>query len=86
MKTIIHSLIVSVLFHIIFFGGMLVVGYVKTRNYEPDLANRWERVEILQNEVAFGTVGSPLIFIFTFIGITLISFLILFFYQKLLAK
>jgi hypothetical protein len=69
LKTVIQSLVVSFVIHLIYIVGIMIVGYIKTRNYKPDIANRWGKVETLQNEVAFGTLGSPLFFLFTFIGV-----------------
>lgn len=83
LKIIIQSFIISIVIHLIYIVGTLILGYVKTKNYKPDIANRWGKVETLQNEVAFGTVGSPVFFLFTFIGITLISLLSINTYRKI---
>lgn len=83
MKTIIQSLIASFITHILYFGGMMLVGYIQTKKYVPDINHAWEDVEVLQNEVAFGAVGSPLFFIFTFVGVALVSGLIIFLYKKM---
>lgn len=83
LKTIIQSLVISSVIHLIYIVGTLIVGYIKTRNYKPDIANRWGKVETLQNEVAFGAVGSPLFFLFTFIGVALICWLIIISYGKI---
>ncbi|WP_409303094.1 hypothetical protein [Peribacillus sp. SCS-155] len=77
MKITVQSLVISFVIHLIYIVGTLIVGYIKTRNYKPDIANKWEKVETLQNEVAFGVVGSPLFFLFTFIGVALICRLII---------
>ena len=84
LKTIIQSLVISFAIHLIYIVGTMVVGYVKTRNYKPDIENNWENIKILQNEVAFGVVGSPLFFLFTFIGVALICGLIIISYGKII--
>lgn len=39
---------------------MMVVGYIKTKNYKPNLAERWnDTVVVLQDEVVFGKITSP---------------------------
>jgi hypothetical protein len=81
-KTIIQSLIISFVIHLIYLVRTLVVGYIKTKNYIPDISNTWVTVETLQNEVAFGAVGSPLFFLVTFIGVALISGLIIISFGK----
>jgi hypothetical protein len=83
LKIVIQALVVSFIIHLIYIVGMMLVGYIKTRNYKPDITNGWEKVETLQNEVAFGTVGSPLFFLFTFVGVALICGLIIFLYSKI---
>lgn len=82
LKTIIQSLVISFVIHLIYIVGTVGVGYIKTRNYKPDIENKWENIETLQNEVSFGMVGSPLFFVFTFIGVALICGLIIISYRK----
>ncbi|MFC0562167.1 hypothetical protein [Halalkalibacter alkalisediminis] len=86
MKTIIKSLGVSCVIHLIYIFGTFIVGYIKTRNYKPDIVNKWEKVETLQNEVAFGVVVSPLFFLITFIGVALICGLIIISYEKIVGS
>ncbi len=83
LKTIIQSLFISFVIHLIYIVGTIVVGYVQTRNYKPDIENEWENIELIQNEVAFGMVGSPLFFLFTFIGAAIICGLIIISYRKI---
>ncbi|WP_160718687.1 hypothetical protein [Bacillus sp. USDA818B3_A] len=83
MKTIIQSLIVSFVIHFLYLAVTLITGYIRTKNYKPDIANRWEKVKPLQSEVAFGTAGTPLFFLFTFIGVALICGLIIISYGKI---
>jgi L-asparagine transporter-like permease len=82
MKTIIKTLIISFVIHFIYIVGVLVVGYLQTRNYKSDIENAWDNVGVLQNEVAFGVIGSPFILLYTFIGVALISGLTFFLYSK----
>jgi hypothetical protein len=84
MKVTLQALIGSVVIHIIYFVGMMFVSYIKTRNYKPDIANAWDHVETLQSEVVFGKVGSPFLYLITFIGVTVICGIIMFTYKKLL--
>lgn len=74
---IIQSLFISFVIHLIYIVGTMTVGYVKTRNYKPDSESKWENIEMLQNKVAFGVVGSPLFYLFSFIGVALLSGLIM---------
>lgn len=82
LKTVIQSLAVSLGLHLIYLFAIFLIGYFKTRNYQPELANQWENVHTLQNEVAFGFSTSPLLFLFTFIGLTVLSGLVILFYRK----
>lgn len=78
LKTVIQSLAVSLGLHVIYLYGTFLIGYIKTINYQP---NR-ENVHTLQNEVAFGFSVSPLFFLFTFIGMAVLSGVIILFYRK----
>ncbi|MBS3680976.1 hypothetical protein KGF86_12250 [Ornithinibacillus massiliensis] len=82
MKIIVQSCIFSFVLHLFYIVGTLLVGYFQTKNYQPTIAGNWDTVETLQNEVAFGIVGSPLYFLFTFLGLALVCALILISYRK----
>jgi hypothetical protein len=84
MKVIFQAFIGSIVIHIIYIVGMMLVSYIKTRNYKPDITGAWDKVETLQSEVVFGKVNSPLLYLFTFIGVTVICRIIIFSYKKLL--
>lgn len=82
LKTVIQSLAVSLGLHVIYLFGTFLIGYIKTRNDQPDPANHWENVDTLQNEAAFGFSVSPLFFLFTFIGLALLSGIVILFSRK----
>ncbi|MEH7250477.1 hypothetical protein V7114_27365 [Neobacillus niacini] len=84
MKVIFQAFISSIVIHIIYIVGMMLISYIKTRNYKPNIAGAWDKVETLQSEVVFGKVSSPFLYLFTFIGVTVIWGVILFSYKKLL--
>ena len=84
MKTVIQSLVISFVIHLIYIVGTMGVNYIKTRNYEPDIENNWGDIKTLQNEVAFGVVSSPLLLLFTFVGVALICRLIIISYRKII--
>ena len=82
-KIALQSSLISLVIHIIFIIGTIVTGYVKTKNFEPDMENGWGNVHMLQNEVAFGFTFSPLIFLVTFLGVALICGIIIVLYRKM---
>lgn len=82
MKLFIQAAIGSIAIHVIYFVGILVLGYIKTVNYTPDITGTWNSVDPLQNEVAFGMTGSPFFFLFTFIGMTLFCEMVIVLYRK----
>lgn len=84
MKTIMQALGISFIIHIIYFSLTLIVSYLQTRNYNPSIANGWTEVEMPQNEVVFGTVGSPFFMLLSFIGVALISVFFIFFFGKVI--
>jgi|HigsolmetaAR203D_1030402.scaffolds.fasta_scaffold00147_20 menaquinol-cytochrome c reductase cytochrome b subunit len=73
MRTIVLSVIISLVMHVIFFAGAAAVGYFKSKQYEPDIASRWENIEPLQQEAAFGFSVNPLLLLVTFIGVAILS-------------
>lgn len=82
MKFVSKSILFSLIIHVIYFIGMMLVGYFKTKFYTPDISKAWNDVHTLQIEAAFGFVYSPLMFLVSFIGIGIISGLIIKIYQK----
>lgn len=82
LKIIIQSLLISFAIHLIYISGVLTLGYLETRNYQPNIDKSWNNVLVLQDEVAFGVEGSPFILMYTYIGIALISGLVLIIYRK----
>ena len=79
MKTIIQSLVISIIIHVIYLLGTVGVSYIKTIFYKPDYP---DKVEILQSKVAFGGVGSPLYFLVSYVLVTLICGLVIISYRK----
>ncbi|MEH7355913.1 hypothetical protein V7150_20490 [Neobacillus drentensis] len=84
MKTVLQAFIGSIVIHLVYIVGMMLVSYIKTRNYKPDIAGAWIKVETLQNEVVFCKVNSPFLYLLRFIGVTVICGIIIFSYKKLL--
>jgi hypothetical protein len=82
MKLFIQAAIGSIAIHAIYFASILIIGYIKTLNYTPDIEGSWNSVDPLQNESAFGMTGSPFFFFFTFIGVTLFCKVLIVFYRK----
>lgn len=82
MKLFIQAAIGSIAIHVIYFLGIVLIGYIKTINYTPDIEGSLESVDTLQNEVAFGVTGSPFFFIFTFIGMTFFCEMVIVLYRK----
>lgn len=65
MKVVLQAVIGSIAIHLIFKVGMMVVGYVKTRNYKPYIADTWDDTVVeLQNEVVFAKTTSPVFCLF----------------------
>ncbi|MFA9560153.1 hypothetical protein ACERII_22820 [Evansella sp. AB-rgal1] len=82
MKLVFQAIICSIIIHVVYISSIIFVGYIKTRNYVPDIASSYESVEYLQNEVTFGVVFSPFFFLFTFVGVAAICGCILYFYKN----
>ena len=68
-----QSVIFSIIIHVIYFGGSLIHGWIVTRNYVPDIKNAYENVIVLQNEVSFGYIISPVFLVISFIVVAMIG-------------
>lgn len=68
MKTVLQSLAISLVLHIICILGALAFGYLRTRDDKPEIASRYENFEPLQQEAAMGIAVSPLMLLCTFFG------------------
>ncbi|WP_010095132.1 hypothetical protein [Ornithinibacillus scapharcae] len=77
MKTVLQASICSIVIHLIYTLTILIIDYIKTKNFTPDISNAYENLEMLQSEVAFGQIVSPVFSIITFIAITLVCWKII---------
>ncbi|TCI53033.1 hypothetical protein EVJ24_10940 [Exiguobacterium sp. SH1S21] len=66
------AVLISAALHILYFVGTFGVGFIRTVTYEPDIIAQADSVVVLQNEVVIGTTGSPLIYVLTWIGLTIV--------------
>lgn len=84
MKLILQGALISCLLHILYFVGNILIGFWKTSTFEPEIINSFENVTMLQNEVVIGTVreGFPYMYIFTFIGATIVCSILLYVLKK----
>ncbi|MCF6136596.1 hypothetical protein [Pseudalkalibacillus berkeleyi] len=82
MKLIKQSIIGSVVLHIIYFVGMMIIGYFKTVNVQPNS----ESAIALENEVAFGATIAPSFYLVTFISAAVLCGVLLFSYQRFLKR
>ncbi|MEH7376068.1 hypothetical protein [Neobacillus drentensis] len=84
MRIVLQAFICSVIIHVTYFSSIFLVGYIKTCLYKPDIASEWDKIDTLQNEVAFGMVISPVLSLLTFIGVAVICGIIILLYKRLL--
>jgi len=83
VKLVLQAIIGSIVIHVVYSMGMMLVGYIKTKNYKPDFASAWDNVETLQSEVVFSKGSSPFLYLLTFLGVAVICGIIIFSYKKL---
>ncbi|KAB8138080.1 hypothetical protein F9U64_06440 [Gracilibacillus oryzae] len=74
MRLLIKSVICSIVIHVVVIAIVIAIIQLfhRKNTIPPDISARYENVEILQSEVAFGFSFSPMIICLSF---TLISFL-----------
>ncbi|KGR73656.1 hypothetical protein CD29_19020 [Ureibacillus manganicus DSM 26584] len=59
MRIIKLSLLVSIIMHLMYFFIIFCWAYLKSHYFESDFPNEYDNVNVLQNEVVFGFIGSP---------------------------
>lgn len=88
-KTILQAIIFSIVIHVLIIGFPIAKGYVMTKYYNPSIANHYDNVHVLQNEVAFGIVynsGGAVLLILSFL-VGVVCFMIgKFAFVRLMAK
>ncbi|MFC9601838.1 hypothetical protein ACFTQL_29550 [Peribacillus butanolivorans] len=84
MKVVLQAIIGSISIHVIYVVVMMLVGYIKTKNYKPDIENAWDKVETLQNEVEIVSVTSPHFYVLSFLGVAVICGIVILSYEKLM--
>ncbi|MDO7486499.1 hypothetical protein Q5O89_12975 [Peribacillus frigoritolerans] len=84
MKVVLQAIIGSISIHVIYVVVMMLVGYIKTKNYKPDIESAWDIVETLQNKVEFGSVTPPHYYVLSFLGVSVICGIVILSYEKLM--
>lgn len=84
MKVVLQAIIGSIFIHAFYVVLMMLVGYIKTKAYKPDIENAWGIVENLQNEVEFVSVTPPHLYVLSFLGVSVICGIIILSYEKLM--
>ena len=66
----------------------ILIGYIKTRLYKPDVTNAFDNVQYLQNEVAFGGIMkvSPWFLFISYLGVAIICGIVIILYKKFVSK
>ena len=81
MMLFLQAFISSIIIHVVFFFAMMLAGYIKTRNYKPDISRAWDNVESLQSDVVFSKANTPFLYLFTFIGVAVLCGIIIKFFN-----
>ncbi|MBH9968984.1 hypothetical protein, partial [[Bacillus] enclensis] len=56
MKVLIQAMFCSVAIHIVYFISTMIIGYIKTKRYVPDMEAAWNNADNLPNEI---TISAP---------------------------
>ncbi|NGY80847.1 hypothetical protein F6Y03_00870 [Bacillus megaterium] len=81
MKTMIQAFAISLVAHVVYIAATISLGYWKTKMYQPDIASAWESVDQLSNEVVFGQGTTDCLRVWSLIGVTMISAVVLYVYK-----
>lgn len=83
MKITKRAMLISTALHLLYLIATFGIGFIRTLNYTPDIIADADNVTMLQNEVTIGTTGSPLIYVFTWIGLSVLLALGMFTAQRI---
>jgi len=83
MRILSKAMVYSLILHVIYFISMGLYGLIKTTMFQPDIMEKWNDTNTLQQEVTFGFVFSPVYYIASFLGVTLLLGILLWFIEKM---
>jgi hypothetical protein len=78
MKITIQAILCSFVIHIVYFISTMIIGYIKTKRYVPDIEAAWNNVEQLPNRVSIESTNSPALYFLSFVIVALLCGLIIF--------
>ncbi|MDM5358307.1 hypothetical protein [Peribacillus sp. ACCC06369] len=84
MKVVLQAIIGSFSLHVIYVVVVMLVGYIRTKNYKPDVKSAWDKVETLQNEIEFVSVTPSHFYVLSFLGVSVICGIVILSYEKLM--
>ena len=70
MKRLTHAALISAALHLVYFIATFGIGFLRTFTYEPDIIAEADNVVVLQDEMVIGTTGTPFLYVFTWMGLT----------------
>lgn len=82
MKIIFQAIASSILIHLVYMLGTMLVGFIQTLIYRPDLETAWKQLDNLQNEAVFGITFSPYLMIVSIVSFAFVCWIILLVVQK----
>ncbi|MBD7906715.1 hypothetical protein [Sporosarcina gallistercoris] len=82
MKIIVQAIAASLLIHVIYMFGTLLLGFIQTLIYRPDIETAWKQIDNLQSQAVFGVTFSPYIMIVSLASIAFVCWFVLLFVQK----
>lgn len=82
MKIIAQAVAASFLIHVIYLFGTLLLGFIQTLIFRPNIETAWRQLDNLQSQVVFGASISPFIVVFSFVTISFFCWFFLLFIQK----
>jgi hypothetical protein len=78
LKVIIQAILCSITIHIVYFISTMIIGYIRTKRYVPDMDAAWNNVEKLPNRISFGVTISPALYFLSLVIVALLCGLIIF--------
>ncbi|MCT4783999.1 MULTISPECIES: hypothetical protein [Exiguobacterium] len=83
MKRLTHAALISAALHLVYFIAKFGIGFLRTFTYEPDIIAEADNVVVLQDEMVIGTTGTPFLYVFTWMGLTVMLALGLLMFQRI---
>jgi hypothetical protein len=84
LKVVIQAIFCSIAIHMVYFIGTMIIGYIRTKRYVPDMEAAWNNVNNLPNRITISAPTiSPAFYFLSLVIVAILCGLIIFFSKRI---